>query len=424
VRVRPESPYNLAVFRVAVCAILLSTTEWRLAPTWSALPVALRAPPEGLVWLASAVPIAPSIARVVAVVFVVSTACGFLGLFTRPVLFVATLSALYLLALSQLSGSVLHDMHLIWFAALLAASPSGDVLSLDAWRARRRGTPLSSHPSEAYAWPLVTARVLLGLIYFFPGFWKIATSGWAWITSDNLRNQLYWKWYEHDWIPALRIDASPALCHLCAFGVVVFELSFLPLSSWRRTRPFAAVAGVVFHVATQAMMRIGFFALWGTYVVLFDWAWLEEREPAGVRRSLGRAWPLGVFFIGAVLVQGARGAVQAWPFACYPTFAEIAGTQIPDIVLTTSFADGHTLRLPTASKSQAAWGTAWMLGRRRLSEEMMRAYWQRTTVDPRVDQLARGAREVRFSRGWFSVLPADRGRPPLREEPLGAITLP
>ena len=372
----------------------------------------------------SVVPISPPIAHAAQTVFVVSAACGFLGLVTRPAMLATTLSATYLFALSQLTGSVLHDMHLLWFAALLAASPCGDVLSLDCWRARRSGAPLPSSPSLAYAWPLVTTRVLLGLVYFFPGFWKITASGWAWIASDNLRNQMYWKWYEHDWMPAIRIDGSPTLCHLCALGVVTFELSFLPLSSCGRTRPLAALAGFVFHVATQALMRIGFFSLWGTYVVLFDWAWLEEREPSAARRSLGRTWPLGLLLIGIVFVQGARGAVQAWPFACYPTFQSIVGAEIPDVVLSASFPDGRVLRLPLPPKSQATWGIAWALTGHRPSEEAMRAYWGRVATDSRVAEVAHGAGQIRFARGWFSVLPGDRGRPPVHEEALGAITLP
>ena len=423
-RLRPENPYNLAVFRIAVCAIFFTTTEWRLAPLWSAFPAALRVTPEGLAWAARVVPISPAIARAAQGVFVAAAGCGLLGLFTRPALAAMTASAAYLFALSQLTGSVLHDMHLLWFGALLGASPSGDVLSLDAWRARRRGTPLPSSPSRAYAWPLVTARALLGLIYFFPGFWKLAGSGEAWIFSDNLRNQMYWKWYEHDWTPALRIDSSSALCHLCALGVVAFELSFLPLSSWRRSRPFAAIAGFIFHLATEALMRIGFFALWGTYVILFDWAWLEERDPSRATRPLGRAWPLGALLVGAVFVQGARGAVQAWPFACYPTFQTLAGAEITDVVATASFHDGSALRLPVPRKSQAAWGTAWAFAARPPSEEAMRAYWARMAADARVTSLARGAERIRFSRAWFSVLPGDRGRPPVREEPLGEITLP
>ena len=426
-RLRPESPYNLAVFRIAVCAILLVAGEWRQALSWCAFPAALRIPPEGLGWALGVVPITPALARIAQVAFVVAAPLGLVGLYARASLTVVTVSALYLFALPQLTGSVLHDMHLLWFAALLAASPCGDALSVDSWRARRRGSPLPSEPSVAYAWPLVCARVALGCVYLFPGFWKITSSGWAWIASDNLRNQMYWKWYENDWIPSIRIDGIPALCHLSAFAVVAFELSFLPLALFRRTRVLAAIGGFVFHTATQAIMRIGFFGLWGCYVILFDWAWLEEREPVGPARPLSRAWPLGAAIVAAVAIQGARGAVQAWPFACYPTFQWMVGTEIPDVVMTATLSDGRTVRLPAVPKSQAAWAVAWSVAGTSShgppSETAMRAYWERAARDPRVAKLVTDAREVQIARGWFSVLPGDRGQPPRREEPLGTITL-
>ena len=424
---RPERSTNLAVFRIAVAALLLASSEWRGAVTNARFPEALRVAPEGLAWAVAIVPITPGIARVAQACFLMGTTLGLFGAYARAALTVATLSALYLFALPQLTGSVLHDMHLVWFAALLAASPCADALSVDAWTARKNGRPLPSAPSAAYAWPLVTARVLLGLVYFFPGFWKLASGGWAWIASDNLRNQMYWKWYEHDRIPALRIDEWPLVCRACALGVVLFELSFLPLALWRRTRPFAATAGIAFHVATQALMRIGFVGLWGCYVVLFDWRWPPHRADAGEKRPLGRAWMLGAAIVIAVFVQGVRGAVQAWPFACYPTFQWLAGDEIPDVVMTATFPDGTSVRVPQMRKSQAAWGTAWALAGARgsaPSEAALRAYWRSAARDPHVDAIARGASEIRFARGWFSVLPADRGQPPRREEPLGTITRP
>ncbi len=428
-RLRPESPATLGVFRIAVCTILLLTPEWRQAPQWAALPEALRFPPEGLAWATHVIPVTPSLARFAQVAFVVATPLALAGLFTRASLAVTTVSALYLFAPRQLTGSVLHDMHLLWFAALLVASPSGDAVSLDALRTRRSGMPLPSDPAIAYAWPLACARVLLGLVYFFPGAWKLASSGWAWALSDNLRNQMYWKWYELGRVPSLRIDQWPVACRVCAVGVIVFELTFLPLALWRRTRPYAAAAGIAFHVATQALMGIPFFGLWGCYVVLFDWAWLLERREDHTEpppRSLGRTWIVGVAIVAIVAVQGVRGAVQAWPFACYPTFQWTVGTEIPDVAMTAVFDDGHEVRLSARAKSQAGWATAWSVAGamgHAPTASVLRAYWERAARDPAVRTTVASASEVRFTRAWFSVLPEDRGKPPRREEPLGVIRL-
>jgi hypothetical protein len=184
---------------------------------------------------------------------------------------------------------------------------------------------------------------------------------------------------------------------------------------------------VVFHIGTQVLMGIPFFGLWGCYVALFDWEWLLEPRPEGPAvppRPPGRAWVLGVALTVAAAVQGARGAVQAWPFACYPTFQWMLGTEIPDVSMVAVLDDGRERRIPPRAKSQAGWATAWTVAGtmgRDPSPTTLRAYWDRAARDPKVAALA--PREVHFFRAWYSVLPEDRGAPPRREEPIGTISV-
>ncbi len=125
-------------------------------------------------------------------------------------------------------------------------------------------------------------------------------------------------------------------------------------------------------------------------------------------------------------MQGVRGQTQAWPFACYSTFQALVPAEIPDVVMTAIFPDGRTAVVPAFHKSQAEWAMAWALARSSTapSEAALRAYWELALRRSSVGAAAGGAREMRFGRGWFSVLPADRGQPARRQEPLGAITLP
>jgi hypothetical protein len=213
--------------------------------------------------------------------------------------------------------------------------------------------------------------------------------------------------------------------------VVAFEISFLPLALIRRTRPLVAASGIVFHMMTRVMMRIGFVGLWGCYVVLFDWGWLgsggaSDRDERGPAPSVGRAWILGPILALVVFVQGARDRVQAWPFACYPTFQYLAGDAIPDVVMTAVRADGSLVRIPQLPKSQAAWGTAWAVAGVNgtpPTEAALRAYRASIADDPRVEAASRGATTIRFTRGWFAVAPEAWGQPPRREDPLGELTL-
>ncbi len=141
-------------------------------------------------------------------------------------------------------------------------------------------------------------------------------------------------------MPWLRIDQAPWLLRAGGLGVLAFELSFVVLVSFRRTRTVAAVAGVAFHLLSQFVFRIPFASLWLCYVALFDLRPLLGWLPAGWRRRIDtgaaavagarvmrRAWPaavVGGLLLAAAVVQGARGQMQSYPFACYPTFEWIA----------------------------------------------------------------------------------------------------
>jgi len=281
---------------------------------------------------------------------------------------VLTVSAMPLYALSQLSGAVLHDMHLFWFSGLLALSPCGDAWSLDSWgRTERRA-------AREYALPVALCRAFLGVIYFFPGLHKLLESGWEWAAAPNMLAQMHAKWFELSELPGLRIDRYPWLCALGGHAVLLFELGFLPLVSWRKTRTLAALLGIGFHWATQAFLFIPFLSLWACYVVLAPWDWLGQRSRNGTPkptpkpaakpgRRAGRATLPAALFGGTVLtlavVQGVRGQTQAWPIACYPTFAAIIGDSLPDLLIEAESASAQPVRFTgreRGPRTQAEWG--------------------------------------------------------------------
>lgn len=450
---KPEHPQNLAFFRVAVLLVILVSPEVQDGVAWSSLPPALRVVPEGLGWLVALVPITPALARVAQVVLVASTIAGIAGLFSRISLLFVTLSGLYLFAMVQLGGSVTHDMHLFWFTALLAASPSGAALSLDAWIARRRRPSAPEPaPSVAFAIPLWGARLLLGVIYFFPGFWKLQSSGLGWIFSDNLRNQMYWKWYQMGgYTPALRVDLSPTLCQAGALAAVLFELSFVFLVLTRRGRIAAAIMGLGFHLASSVFLRIPFMSLWICYVALIDWAAISARitrlggvEPElsangvprrgkGVPRSAVACACLGAALLTGAVVQGARNTIQAWPFACYPTFQWTVPAEMPDLLVEAVRDDGRPAALldggggaAGGARSQERWGMVWSIAGmydRDPTEAQLRAYLDLIAVDAPVRDTMDGAASARFYRAFYSVVPEDRGRPPLRKILIGEVSL-
>ena len=139
--------WHLGAFRACVACVTLASPEPEMALAIAKGPPSLRFYPGLLVRVAEVVPVTEGLAIAARALFYVSGALSLMGLFTRPALVGFALSSLYLVGVAQLTGEVVHDMHLVWMLALLAASPAGDGFSLDAWFAKRapRG-PEWCHP--------------------------------------------------------------------------------------------------------------------------------------------------------------------------------------------------------------------------------------------------------------------------------------
>jgi len=356
----------------------------------------------------------------------------------RPALVALTLSSFYLFSIAQLTGFVWHDMHLLWFVALLAASPCDDVLAFDA----RRSIAVDG---VEYAAPLLCFRLLLSAIYFFPGLHKILESGTAWALSDNLRNQLYYKWAQHGVVPAFRIDEYPWLLQLGGMFVLAFELGFPVLVQVRRTRALAAGLGVIFHLMSAWIFRIPFASLWICYLALFDLRrpgrWLEdavararqrwgpargepeprERTPRERKPGLALSLVIGGLLVTAAVVQGARGQMHSYPFACYPTFQWRAATVMPDLGIFVVESDGREREVVHARdadgyRNQRRWAELWSLAGvyGPVPPARLSAYVSAALRDPAVRrQVPKGFR-LRVYRLDRSVLPDSAADPPVR----------
>src|SRR5262245_14953821 len=276
-----SSPINLAVLRIVFFTVLFQFVDVRHVVWFSQIPPELRFPPVGVGWLLPYVPINPAAVTLTAVMLRVCCLSALVGLFSRTSAGLAALLSLYVLGVPELYGKVNHYHYLVAFAALLAASPCGDALSCDAvrasWRRADRGQTAPPAPSMAYALPLRFVWLLIGLIYFFPGFWKLWSSGFDWAFSDNLRLQMHAKWLEFgDWTPFFRLDQHPLLSQTAAFLTIVFEISFVFLIFFPRVRLLAPLGGLVFHTLTYVFMVI-FFNVTAAYVAFVDWRALLMR---------------------------------------------------------------------------------------------------------------------------------------------------
>jgi hypothetical protein len=423
----PESALALAALRLVVPALLLLMAGGDATTRLAALPRAVMQPPEGLAWFAAHAPISPHVVLVFRALLAFGALLALVGVHARAGLALATVAGLYLFAIPQLFGTVTHGMHLLWLAALLAASPCDHAL---AWDARGKPPPADS---RIYAAPLVAARGLLACVYFFPGAHKLARSGLAWALSDNLRHQLWWKWAQHGVVPALRVDRVPGLLEAGGVFVLAFELSFPLLVLSRRTQPWAAALGLLFHASAELIFRIPFPSLWACYVVLVDpralFRWLGRAPVRAQVDESARPWRstaiAGAVLVACAAVQGARGQMQAYPFACYPTFEWIAGAEMPDLRIVATRDDGTEREVvhgrdASGRRDQRTWGEVWSLAgvTAPVREERLRGYYMQNARDA----AARDVR-VRFERVWIPVDPDLPSRAPVRVEPLLEISV-
>jgi hypothetical protein len=423
----PEASAALALLRVAVAGIVITSPEVWSSMALDATTVALRTPPEGLGWFAALVPITPALVDLSRVLVVVTGVSGLVGFFARTAFASLSVASFYLFGCSELVGAARHNMHLFWFTVLLGVSPCASRWSIDAVRGRARE---ESGNATIALW---VARALLASVYFFPGYWKLREAGFHWAFSDNLQNQIYWKWFQNAWMPSVRVDRHADLIRAGAAGVMLLELGFPLLVATRRGRMLAAAGGFGFHVLADAFMRLGFASLWWCYAPLIDmrrivrWLYDSDANAPGVSRErLGKgALPLlvvGFVLVGANVVQGFRGAVQAWPFACYPTFQYPAGREMPDLVVTASLPDGTEQTLDGGTRGLTFrdprdWGMVWkLLGAYGgpASPDGLRAFYERRRAAGHAASAPPDARALRFFRGDFSVVPEDRGRGPVR----------
>jgi hypothetical protein len=430
-----ESALAVAALRVAVVGMMLVTNEPREA-LQSVLVHASWMPPEGLGFLARHAPTSAALYSGVRAVYYSAAALSLIGVYTRVALAALLAAAFVLFGLAQLAGAVLHDMHLLWFLGLLLSSRAGDALSIDEWSRTTPGDGLSRRllgsdaETPVFGWTLFFARTLLGVIYFFPGLWKLRESGLAWALSDNLAHQMHAKWFEFGIVPSPRIDRAPGFMHAFGLCTIAFELGFLALVHiGPRTRLALAAVGLAFHWGIEHFMEIPFSSLWIAYVVLVPWRCSQPSRvaPGGA----GLVTVVGAGLVLANIVQGFRDQTQSYPFACYPTFQWIAPATLVDLELTALLEDGSSRRIPhgrdaAGKRTQSEWGTVWGIAGvygPPFSVERLGRYIAAERRRGPVERAVAGAYGVRAQLVWWRTDPEAWGQPPVRARELAVIPL-
>lgn len=256
------APERLAALRILVGGFAVAYLAIRL-PNLLALYDLGGFQPVGVASLLSS-PLPPAVVVAQALLALLLGLAFALGLGFRVTGPAFALALLWVLTYRNAWGMIFHTENLLVMHVLaLGCSPAGDVWSLDARRARRRGAA-PPVPSARYGWP-VRLLVLLTLgSYLVAGVAKLRLSGLGWAASDllrnyiaydNLRKHLLGDWYSPlgGWL--VRFDwLFPPL----AAGSLLLELlAPLALLGPRTARVWSLLAWS-FHLGVWAIMAIFF----------------------------------------------------------------------------------------------------------------------------------------------------------------------
>ena len=137
---------------------------------------------------------------------------------------------------------------------LLMFAPSGDVWSVDRWRARRRGVvPPESVPKPPWAQRLIQIQV--AVLYFSAAWWKLLGPAWRDGTAVYYMSRLVE--FERFPVPALFDDLR--LIRLVTWASLATELALGTLVWVPRLRYPILLAGVCLHLSIEFTMNIPIF---------------------------------------------------------------------------------------------------------------------------------------------------------------------
>ena len=169
-----------------------------------------------------------------------------LGLWYRfsTILFFIGFSYIFLLEQAQ----YLNHFYLICLLAfIMIFMPANRAWALDAWRRP------DSRSDWMPKWSLWLLRFQIGVPYFFGGLAKL--------NGDWLRAQPIESWLASrtDFPLIGQFFTEKWMVYGFAYGGLLLDLLVVPFLLWRKTRPFAFLAAVLFHLTNARLFSIGIF---------------------------------------------------------------------------------------------------------------------------------------------------------------------
>jgi hypothetical protein len=289
----PRSARDLGICRFLFLGLLLLLV-WRTDYSlWSDLPQMWHTP-LNLLKLVPLPVFSPHVVSIIQAVWKASLLLGALGLLARPSVVTAAILGFYLLLLEQSLTKVHQNTAIIGLAlVVLATSRCCDEFTLDgvirkAWKGR--DASFEPKAGEAYGWPCKIIVIFLSAGYFLAGYSKLATSGPAWIFSDNFKNILIEAQYGFSSTPPLtgwgaHLAGFGTLCVGLAAATMAGELLY-PLALFNSKLRWVLVPAALFaHVMVLLLVGPRFFTFMIASVFWVHWDAVEKWTRQALDRS-------------------------------------------------------------------------------------------------------------------------------------------
>lgn len=169
-----------------------------------------------------------------------------LGAFYRPAMVLFWLAFTYVFLLDK--AQYLNHFYLVSLVSfLLIFIPAHRAFSVDAWL--RPGIRSQQVPQ----WSLWLLRGQMAVVYFFGGVAKLNPD---WFAGQPLRE---WMGARTDFPIIGSLFTEEWMVYLFTYSGLLLDLFVVPFLLWRRTRPFALLLAITFHLLNSQLFNIGIF---------------------------------------------------------------------------------------------------------------------------------------------------------------------
>lgn len=177
-----------------------------------------------------------------------------IGLFYRvsAVVFFFTFTYTFLLCKTR----YLNHFYLVSLLGfLLMFLPAQKMFSVDSWLRRRFGAPSEDHADDRMVpyWTVFILQIQIGLVYFWGGIAKINKD---WLIGNPMRQ---WLPPRSDFPVIGQFFNEEWMVYFFSYSGLAIDLFAFPMLMFRKTRPFAIITLVAFHLTNARLFTIGIF---------------------------------------------------------------------------------------------------------------------------------------------------------------------